>query len=107
MAMSKCARCGFDDVIERNVDKVLYSKFDAAVITVPADVCLHCGEQFYKAEVSFCFDAIRKRLDSGQVDELQPIGRFFRVPASFMDTGAADLAKFLAGLSVSDTPQAD
>lgn len=107
MAMSKCARCGFDDVIEKNVDKVLYSKFDAAVITVPADVCLHCGERFYKAEVSFCFDAIRKRLDRGQVDELEPIGRFFRAPVSFLDTGAADLDKFLAGLSVSDTPQAD
>ena len=107
MALDKCPRCGFDDVIEKNVDKVLTGGSDAAVITVPAEVCLHCGERFYKGEVGFCFDAIRKRLDSGQVDEFQPMGRYFRVPASFLDTGAEDMAKFLAELSVSDTPQAD
>ena len=107
MAMGKCARCGFDDVIEKNVDEVLHGGNAAAVITIPAKVCLHCGERFYKGEVGFCFDAIRKRLDSGQVDEFQPIGRYFRVPASFLDTGAEDMAKFLAELSVTNPPQAD
>lgn len=99
MAMSKCARCGFDDVIEKNVDKVIRGGADAAVISVPAEVCLHCGERFYKGEVGFCFDAIRKRLDSGQVEDFQPVGRYFRVPASFVDTGVADMPQLLAELS--------
>ena len=99
MAMIKCARCGFNDVIEKIVDEVLRGENDAAVIAVPAEVCLHCGEVFYKGEVGFCFDAIRKRLDSGEVGEFQPIGRYFRVPASFVDTGAEDMAKFLGELS--------
>ena len=107
MAMSKCARCGFDDVIEKKVDKVLHGGDDAAVISVLADVCHHCGEQFYTGEVSFCFDAIRKRLASGQVDEFQQIGRYFRVPADFVDTGAEDMAKFLAEYADSRAAQAD
>ena len=107
MAMSKCARCGFDDVIEKNVDVVLRGRCDAAVISVPAEVCLHCGERYYTGEVSFCFDAIQERLNNGQVDEFQPIGRYFRVPADFVDTGAQDMANFLAELSDSRAAQAD
>ena len=107
MAMSKCARCGFDDVIEKRVDKVVRGGDDAAVISILADVCHHCGEQFYTGEVAFCFDAIRKRLDSGQVEDFQQIGRYFRVPADFVDTGAEDMAKFLAELTDSPTAPAD
>ena len=107
MAMSKCARCGFDDVIEKKVDVVLRGGDDAAVINVLADVCHHCGERFYTGEVAFCFDAIRRKLASGQVDDFQPIGRYFRVPADFVDTGAEDMAKFLAELSDSHSVQAD
>ena len=107
MAMSKCARCGFDDVIEKSVDVVLRGRCDAAVISVPAEVCLHCGERFYTGEVSFCFDAIQERLENVQVDEFQPIGRYFRVPADFVGTGAKDMKNFLADLSDSRTAQAD
>ena len=107
MALDKCPRCGFDDVIEKNVDKVIRGGEDAAVISVPAEVCLHCGERFYAGKVGFCFDAIRKRLDSGQVEEFQPIGRYFRVPADFIDIGAADMEKFLAELSDSHPAQID
>ena len=107
MAMRKCARCGFDDVIEKKVDVVLRGGHDAAVISVLADVCHHCGEQFYGPNCVMCFDAIRKMLDSGQVDEFQPIGRYFRVPADFVDTGAEDMAKFLAEYADSRAAQAD
>ena len=99
MALNKCPRCGFDDVIEKRVDEVLRGGDDAAVVNVPAGVCLHCGERIFTANTFYRFNAIRKRLDSGQVDEFQPVGRYFRVPASFLDTGAEDMAKFLAELS--------
>lgn len=107
MAMRKCARCGFDDVVQKNVEKVLRGGNNAAVISVPAEVCHHCGEQYYRPGTAFCFDAIRKLLDSGQVDEFQQIGRYFRVPAEFVDTGAEDMKKFLAELSDSRAAQAD
>ena len=107
MALDKCPRCGFDDVIEKRVDEVLRGGDDAAVVNVPAKICHHCGERTYTAETFYRFGAIRKMLANGQVDDFQPVGRYFRVPEYFGDTGAADLAKSLARLSVSDTPQAD
>ena len=99
MAMSKCARCGFDDVIEKKVDVVLRGGDDAAIVSVLADVCHHCGEQFYGPECVRRFDLIRMNLDSGQVEDFQPIGRYFRVPEYFVDPGTEDKAKFLTELS--------
>lgn len=107
MALSKCPHCGFDDIVEKNVDRVLRGGNDAAVITVPAQVCLHCGEQIYDSETFLRFGRIRKKLASGQVEDFQPIGRYFRVPADFVDTEAEDMAKFLAKLSDSHPAQAD
>ena len=107
MALDKCPHCGFNDVVEKNVDKVLRGGNDAAVVNVPAEVCLHCGEQTYTADTFYRFGAIRKMLARGQVEDFQPIGRYFRVPTDFVDTGAEDMAKFIAELSDSRTAQAD
>lgn len=107
MTLGKCPRCGFDDVVKKNVDRVLRGGNDAAVVNVPAKVCLHCGEEVYTAETFYRFGAIRKMLDRGQVEEFQVVGRYFRVPEDFVDTGAEDMAKFIAELSASSPPQAD
>lgn len=101
MALDKCPRCGFDDVIEKNVDEVLRGGNDAAVVTVSANICLHCGERTYTSDTFYRFYAIRKKLASGQVEGFQTVGRYFRVPDDFVDTGAADMEKFLAELSES------
>ncbi len=107
MALDKCPRCGFDDVIEKNVDKVILGSEDVAVITVPAEVCLHCGERLYNADTVLRFDLVRKKLASREVEGFQPVGRYFRVPASFLDTEPVDMAQFLAELSDSHPAQAD
>ncbi len=107
MALGKCPRCGFDDVIEKKVDEVLRGGDDAAVVNVPAKVCLHCGERIYTAETFYRFGAIRKMLAKGQIEGFQPVGRYFRVPEDFVDTGAEDIAKFIAESSDSNPPQAD
>ena len=104
MALNKCPRCGFNDVIEKWVDEVLLGGDDAAVVKVPAKICHHCGERIYTAETFYRFGAIRKMLSKGQVEEFQPVGRYFRVPEDFVDTGAEDMRKFLAELS--DSPGA-
>ena len=95
MAMDKCARCGFEDVIDKNVDKVLWGGDDAAVVNVPVEVCLHCGERFYGPGTVFLFDRIRKMLRDGAVEDFKPIGRYFRVPDSFNDGSVPDLASLL------------
>ena len=107
MQMKKCPRCGFDDLVEKRVDELLTGGDDAAVVNVPAKICLHCGERIYSAETFYRFSTIRKMLASGQVDEFQPIGHYFRVPADLVDTGAEDMAKFLAEVSDSRAAQAD
>lgn len=107
MPMKKCPRCGFDDLVEKRVNELLTGGDDAAVVNVQARICLHCGERIYTADTFYRFGAIRKMLASGQVDEFQPIGRYFRVPADFVGTGAEDMKKFLAELSDSQPAQAD
>ena len=92
MALDKCPRCGFDDVVEKKVEKLLRGGEDAAVVTVAAEICLHCGERIFTSDTFLRFDQIRKKLASRQVEDFQPLGRYFRIPASFADTGAADKA---------------
>ena len=99
MALSKCPRCGFKDVREEYIEKILRGAEDAAVVTVLADVCLHCGEYMYTIDTVRRFEQIRKKLASRQVDDFQPIGRYFRVPADFADGEDADKAPFLTELS--------
>ena len=107
MGLGKCPRCGFDDRIEKNVDEVLRGGDDAAVVKVLAKVCLHCGERTYTSDIFYRFGAIRKMLARGEVEEFQVVGRYFRVPEDFVDTGAEDMAKFIAELSAANPPQAD
>ena len=99
MALSKCPRCGFDDVVEKYIEKVLRGAEDAAVVTVLADVCLHCGEYMFTGDTVRRFEQIRKKLSSQQVEDFQPIGRYFRVPAEFAHGEDADTAPFLTELS--------
>lgn len=90
MALDKCPRCGFDDVVEKKVDELLRGGEDAAVVTVSADICLHCGERIFTSDTFLRFDQIRKKLASRQVEGFQPVGRYFRVPASFADGQGAE-----------------
>ena len=99
MALDKCPRCGFDNIVEKQVEELLDGGNDAAVVKVPAKVCLHCGERTYSAETFYRIGAIRKMLANGQVDDFKPKGRLFCVPEHFADTGTEDMAKFLAELS--------
>ena len=85
MVLSKCPRCGFEDVVEKKVDVVLRGGEDAAVVKVLTDVCLHCGERMYTGDTIRRFEQIQKKLASGQVDDFQPIGRYFRVPNRLED----------------------
>jgi YgiT-type zinc finger domain-containing protein len=83
--MDKCPRCGFDDVVEKKVEELLRGGGDVAAVIVPACVCLHCGERMYSLDTAHRFDKIRKQLANGEVDDLQPMGRLFRVPAGDAD----------------------
>ena len=99
MALSKCPRCGFNDVIEKKVDKLLRGGDDAAVVNILADVCLHCGEQMYPPNTAHRLDHIRRKLGKGEVEDFQPIGRYFRVPDSLADEEDSEKVRLPTKLS--------
>ena len=101
--LNKCPRCGFDDVIEKKVDKLLRGGGDAAVVNVLAHVCLHCGERTYSLDTALRFEYIREKLANRQVDDFQPMGRLFHVPAGYGERESEEKRKELLK-SFSSTP---
>ena len=76
MPFGKCPVCG-DEMIE----KLLRGRVNIATVTVPAEVCLYCGERLFPKETVNRFEDIRDKLARQQVAEFDSLGRSFRVPA--------------------------
>ena len=80
MPFSKCPVCG-GELIEKEVEKLLRGGVNLAVVTVQAEVCLHCGERLYSKETVTRFEQTRNKLDRQEVGEFAPLGRSFKAPA--------------------------
>lgn len=50
-----------------------------AVVKVPAEVCLRCGERLYSPETVRRFEQIRDKLAKHEVGEFQPLGQTYQV----------------------------
>jgi len=74
----KCPVC-CGEIIERQVQKLLRGGRHTASITVPAEVCLHCGKRLYSRDVVKRFEEIRTKLARQETEEFQPIGQAFEV----------------------------
>jgi len=74
----KCPVCG-GELVEKEVEKLLRGGVHIAVLTVRADVCLHCGERLYTTETVSRFEQIRQKLELQEVSEFQPLGNTFQV----------------------------
>jgi YgiT-type zinc finger domain-containing protein len=74
----KCPICG-GEVVEKRVEKLLRGGIHTAVVTVQAEVCLHCGERLYDQETVRRFEQIRAKLERKEVTEFQPLGQSFQV----------------------------
>ena len=72
----KCPVCG-GEVVEKEVEKLLRSGKNTAVVKVLAEVCLHCGERLYLPDIVTRFERISKKLQEDNVEEFTPIGRTF------------------------------
>ena len=75
---AKCPVCG-GRLRQKAVEKLLKGGNHVAVLQVQADVCQHCGERLYSVETVRQFEDIRKKLEQGDVDSFQPVGRFYEV----------------------------
>ena len=78
MPFSKCPVCG-GEMVEKEVEKLLRGGVHTAVVRVPAEVCLHCGERLYSQETVRLFERIRAKLEREEVSDFQPIGQSFEV----------------------------
>jgi len=77
---NKCPLCG-GELVEKEVEKLLRGDNHSAVISVTAEVCLHCGERFYSKETIQRFEQIRAKLIEQDTAEFEPLGQFLQVPA--------------------------
>jgi len=80
MPFKKCPVCG-GEMIEKQVEKLLRGGNDTAVLTVPAEVCLRCGERLYSEDLVRCFEEVRAKLERQQTTDFEPLGKAFRVKA--------------------------
>lgn len=77
MLFDNCPVC--DGVlVEKEVDKLLRGGFHTAILKVPAEVCLHCGERLYSEEAVRRFAEIRGKLERQETAEFTLIGRAFQ-----------------------------
>jgi YgiT-type zinc finger domain-containing protein len=74
----KCPVCG-GELAEKEVEKVLKGGSNTAILTVKAEVCLHCGERLYGPETVAHFEDIRTKLATEDVAEFEPVGRTYQV----------------------------
>jgi YgiT-type zinc finger domain-containing protein len=78
MPFKQCPVCG-GEVVEKEVEKLLRGGRHTAVVSVPAEVCLKCGERLYSTETIRRFEQIRAKLERQEVAEFQPLGQSFQV----------------------------
>ncbi|MGA1199301.1 MAG: YgiT-type zinc finger protein [Candidatus Latescibacterota bacterium] len=74
----KCPVCG-GELAEKQVEKILRGGNHTAILTVPAEVCLHCGERLYASDVIKRFVEIRAKLEREEISDLHAVGRAFQL----------------------------
>jgi YgiT-type zinc finger domain-containing protein len=77
-SFEKCPVCG-GQLVEKEVEKLLRGGVHTAVLTVAAEVCLHCGERLYSQETVKHFEDIRAKLERQETMEFQLLGMSFQV----------------------------
>jgi YgiT-type zinc finger domain-containing protein len=74
---NKCPVCG-NEMIEKEVEKLVRGGIHTAVLRVRAEVCLHCGERLYSTETIKHFEVVRGKLARQELAEFQPLGQSFQ-----------------------------
>ncbi|NIS38758.1 YgiT-type zinc finger protein [Candidatus Saccharibacteria bacterium] len=75
---NKCPICG-NEVVEKEVEKLLRGGNNTAVVKVRAEVCLHCGERLYSQDTVRKFEKISAKLAREETSDFQLLGKSFQV----------------------------
>ena len=76
-SLIKCPRCG-GELVQKKVEKLLRGGVNFATVTVPAHVCLDCGELLFCLETIRRFEKIRGQLAREELSEFEPLGQSFQ-----------------------------
>ncbi|MBI5379560.1 MAG: YgiT-type zinc finger protein [Nitrospirae bacterium] len=74
----RCPLCG-NEVVEKEVEKLLKGDGNTAIVRVKAEVCFHCGERLYPPDVIAKFEDVRKKLREGKLESFIEIGKSYQV----------------------------
>ncbi len=74
----KCPICG-NDIVEKEVEKLLRDGNNTAVANVRAVVCLHCGGRLYSKEQVLLFKQIRAKHSSCETQNYRHLGNLYQV----------------------------
>jgi YgiT-type zinc finger domain-containing protein len=77
MPFTKCPVCS-GDIMEKQVEEIIYSGNNALIINVPAEVCLKCGERLYSPEVIQKMESIKAKLEKNEIEGFKKIGQFYK-----------------------------
>lgn len=75
---NRCPICG-NDIVDKQVEKLLQGGKNTAVVKVQAEVCLHCGERLYSEEQVRMFEQIRAKLARNEPQGYQHLGHSYQV----------------------------
>jgi YgiT-type zinc finger domain-containing protein len=78
LPFNKCPICK-NEVVEKNVEKLLRGGKNTAVVKVKAEVCLHCGERLYSKETITLFEQIKLKLEKQDVSDFQHLGQSYQI----------------------------
>ena len=66
-------------LFRKDVELLVRGGDNVATVTVPADVCLRCGQQIYAHETSLKLEEIERKLAANDTEDFQPKGKHFQV----------------------------
>ena len=75
---NKCPICG-NDIVEKEIEKLLRGGNNTAVVKIHAWVCLHCGERLYFEEQVRIFENIRSKLARDETQDYLHLGKSYQV----------------------------
>ncbi len=81
MPFPTCPICG-GEMIHKTVEEILQGGGNTAIVTVEAELCLHCGERLFTPETIAYFEMISARLEKEQTQGFQKIGAAYAVPVT-------------------------
>jgi YgiT-type zinc finger domain-containing protein len=73
-SLSRCARCGSDDLEDKEVEKLIRGGDDVAALRVRATVCHHCGERYLPEDAIRALERARQDLAEGKLTRFRALG---------------------------------